>query len=67
MWSLRAADSRFGGGFLYASVTSYMSKALAPRILDPTGPAGDAELRGRTWLSSWLPANGLQPRDEKAP
>jgi len=33
MRSLRAADSRLGGGYLYATVTSYLQHNIGPRLL----------------------------------
>lgn len=42
MQSFRAADRKVGGGYLYATVVTYLQTAVGPRLLDPATDDGKA-------------------------
>lgn len=56
--SLRMADRRVGGSYLYATVTNYLQHAVAPRLfggaIDSTGHSVFAAAAGLTEMAGWM-------------
>ncbi len=62
MQSLRTADSQIGGGYLYATVTSYLQHTVGPRLFGGTAETEDhgvfATAAALTEMAGWMAHDG---------
>jgi transcriptional regulator with XRE-family HTH domain len=54
--TLRRADSQLGGGYFYASLTSYLQSVVGPRLIGLTRPSGEVFIAaaGLTEMAGWM-------------